>query len=151
MKLRFIVILLFVGCKLGDKIATNTSSGDMSIDKGVSVHQKVPLSASSDTIEGFDAFFDRFERDSVFQLSRASFPLKVVISDDNEEIKVLNRREWKFADFINIKGLIVSKTLITRNRKLVLFQIEDTGVNVTYFFDRKDGLWWLTSIVDESD
>lgn len=154
MKLSFIVILFFLGCKTSGKRtinAINIGSSDSSITSKLP-SEGVLQSVKSDSVEKFDAFFERFKRDSVFQLSRIQFPLKNTLnSDDEKEIKTIDKKEWNYTNFMNIKKLILSKTSISRSRVSVMLQIEDTGVNVTYNFDRKEGLWTLTSIIDESD
>lgn len=150
MKLLFIIVIFFLGCKADSKKKFSKHS-DSSIIRYVSVQGR-PLSAHSDSLENFDTFFNRFEIDSVFQLSRTEFPLKTIsYSDEEEETGTIDRKDGKYTNFTTIKGLIVSKTLISGSRASVLFSIEDTGINVTYYFDKKKGLWQLTSVVDESD
>jgi hypothetical protein len=105
--------------------------------------------------ENFDTFFNKFEADSATQLSRIDFPLKnIVKSTDGETpdtIKTMLRSDWKYSNFKHIKYLITKKIFINKTQMEVLFQIEETGVEVHYYFVNTNGYWRLHSITDDSD
>jgi hypothetical protein len=114
-------------------------------NKIVKVERKV-------TNEDFDLFFKNFNENAKFQFNRIAFPLqnRLVADDAADNVKVITKSEWEYTNFNEIKKIIINKTTV--NQKVeVLFSIEDTGVHVTYYFEKKKGLWFLTTIVDESD
>jgi len=104
------------------------------------------------TAESFDSFFKKFESDSTMQFSRIRFPLKHVLKDEEgDTVKVIGKGDWKYTDFSKIKKVIIRKDSIAGGKVNITLQIEDTGINVTYFFVKQKGAWWLNAIIDESD
>lgn len=50
--------------------------------------------------ESFNIFFNRFSTDSVFQISRIEFPLKLTIiggEGESDTIKFIEKKEWRFS------------------------------------------------------
>ncbi len=112
--------------------------------------------------ESFESFFEKFNRDSVFQMSRVVFPFKVMqINDvegpDNDEITYTNvfvaENDWKKVDFTfpNEKNVIVNKVEVNSDEVNLQYRVEDTGIFVEHFFQKKQGHWWLTYAKDNSD
>lgn len=102
--------------------------------------------------ENFDSFFEKFKTDSLFQLSRIVFPLKTIETlEEGQSAKLLTKDKWTYSNFSQIKKLIINKTTIDSFNESVLFSIEDTGIQTTYYFKNKNGLWKLTYTLDESD
>lgn len=111
--------------------------------------------------ESFESFFEKFNRDSTFQTSRVVFPFKVMqLSDEGESDDAdtynstfIARSDWKKVDFTfpNEKNIIVNKTRINENEVNFQYGIEDTGIYVEYFFQKREGKWWLVYAKDSSD
>jgi hypothetical protein len=113
---------------------------------------KEKLRSQTIKVENFNFFFDKFISDKSIQFSRTIFPLKTVYkSDEGTKTKIVKKTDWKYTNYNKIKKLITNKTIISKNEIEVVFQIEDTGINVTYQFKNINGLWWLSSTTDESD
>lgn len=126
---------------------SNQTDTSLSNRKVTSVHNPTKLKE-----ETFDIFFNKFKVDSVTQKSRIVFPLNNIHkTDEGEMIKVINKNDWKYTNFLLIKKLILTKKVLNQEKVSMLLSIEDTGVNVNYIFEKKAGQWWLTSIVDDSD
>lgn len=102
--------------------------------------------------ENFDVFFEKFQTQNAFQLSRIQFPLPVKsFTEDSEATNLMSKKEWKHTDFKSVKGLKIKKVRNEEKRVDVMLSIEDTGVQVVYHFYAKNGLWWLTYITDQTD
>ncbi|WP_394330837.1 DUF4348 domain-containing protein [Mucilaginibacter pineti] len=114
---------------------------------------KLVLTKSADTIDlKFDSFFNKFESDRSFQLSRIQFPLKVIsITEDGRHIKFMKKSEWTYTNFVKIKNIELNKSSRTKSEMDVKLSITDTGVQVVYHFQIKNGKWWLCGITDMSD
>lgn len=114
----------------------------------------------SEDIENFNAFFDRFSKDSIFQKSRVRFPLpykSVDIMDDAEEVSI-KESEWSYIDFISDQNAHKRNTdaftgtaeaLDASNARYVRRGI-DNGIFVEYLFKR-DTLWRLEQVIDKSN
>ncbi len=102
-------------------------------------------------LESFDAFYQKFFSDQVFQKNRIDFPLLNLLWDiDNKRFdkEIIRIEDWDFItlnDKKYIKKVIKSKSEGTLN-----IQIKDTGVSVNYIFILKNGRWYLNKIIDES-
>jgi len=104
--------------------------------------------------ENSDIFFDRFQKDSVFQKDRIIFPLKnILYNTDTESFdeKMINEKEWRFMDFLNLPENYLKKiTKLSDDEFNYNIQIEDTGVSVNYIFKIHNDKWYLVEIKDES-
>jgi hypothetical protein len=110
--------------------------------------------------ENFDVFFNKFQKDSIFQIDRIDFPLKCYIYEsgsymddegnvvdlDNSEI-VFEKENWNYQIFVGYKNFISKITDSEYNLEL---QIEDTGVSINYIFRLYNDFWYLVEIKDES-
>ncbi|MEO6524310.1 MAG: DUF4348 domain-containing protein [Mucilaginibacter sp.] len=105
--------------------------------------------------KNFDTFFTRFETDSVFQLSRISFPIKKTILEDDttKTVNEIKRNDWKYHNILTDKSekYIIDKIKVNQSEYKTAISIEDTGVHIEYNFVNKDGKWWLVDIVDNGD
>jgi len=104
--------------------------------------------------ESFDDFFEKFNKDSIFQFSRINFPLNNEIYDveSNELYKEnIKLENWKYFNFLALsKKYVKTVHQIKKDEVKINIQIIDTGVNVDYFFMVKNQKWILVKIVDES-
>lgn len=103
--------------------------------------------------ENFDIFLFRFASDKEFQLSRIEFPLKFKTweSSDLEEIieKKISKSDWEH-DFLFINESYRPQIydnfegeLRDSNQRLFQYIGVENGINTKYFFERKDGEWFL--------
>jgi hypothetical protein len=130
-----IICILFISCGSGSGTSGNK------VQKPVNNKNEV-----------FDVFFKMFDSDSTIQASRIKYPLKVVLRyEEGDTIKVIRRGDWKYFPLSKIKNGIISKDSVKANKINLISQIGDTGVQVTYFFVKEKGRWWLNSIVDDGD
>jgi len=103
-------------------------------------------------LEKFDDFYSRFHSDSLFQLSRISFPIGGFILNENGEEEPWTRENWIMH---KIKATDVDTSLfkvnITHTPDSVseLIFIEDGGFMARRTFKNKDGKWYLVFYSDE--
>lgn len=110
--------------------------------------------AVSSKKEDFGLFFKKFQSDSVFQLSRVSFPLKAEAkSDDGDSTRLVDKKDWTYTSIISgkIDRGIIHKKKLSANGYLVQCQVSDTGIELDYHFINKDGKWQLKYVEDYSD
>jgi hypothetical protein len=104
--------------------------------------------------EDFNTFFKKFEHDKAFQLSRITFPVKVLqIDEDDKRKKVfISKAKWEYTDLLSSKKekYILKIGKVKNNECAVNVMIEDTGVMVTHTFQLRSGKWWLILIEDAS-
>jgi len=104
--------------------------------------------------ESFNIFFNRFNTDSVFQISRIAFPLKLTIiggEGESNTTKFIEKKDWWFAHAQPEKNVIAKPEQTGKATARIHFFIEDTGFSVYYYFITRKGKWCMTSIRDESD
>lgn len=105
--------------------------------------------------ESFDDFFKRFEGDPKFQKRRIQFPLKYITinDDDSNSIKYIQKTTWKYSRVFTTGGSkrIIRKKLINASTMEVRLQVHDTGFEMDFTFVKKNNLWWLSVVRDESD
>ena len=113
--------------------------------------------SQSKNSEAFNSFFFQFKKSKSFQLERTLFPIKVIheasISESgNLETLLITKKNWEFSDFSASKNrnLKISQVRNSSNNYTVIFQIEDTGFYLRYFFKKLNGKWFLYKIRDES-
>ncbi|CAN5422082.1 hypothetical protein BH09BAC6_BH09BAC6_04200 [soil metagenome] len=144
--------LLFYSCAF---IVLTTTITCCNLNKGNSQSIKVnrkTLVTKKGARDDFDSFFYRFKTDSLFQLSRVKFPLKLtVIDDDGDTIKLIQKKDWRFIFHQKEDKEIVKKIVTGENMVNVDLMIEDTGVSINHYFVNTNGKWLLTAIKDASD
>jgi hypothetical protein len=105
-------------------------------------------------VENFDIFFDKFQKDSIFQKDRIIFPLKYFTYDtktDSFSEEFINKKEWKYFDFSKLPENYLRKIIkISDDEFKYNIQIEDTGVYVDYIFKIHNGKWYLVEVNDKS-
>ncbi len=106
--------------------------------------------------ENFDAFFKTFCGNSKFQKTRIVFPLKITsLDDENESTKLTDVKDWEYTNLIqktkDEKKNILTFEVKNPNSMGVIFSVEDTGIIVNHIFEKINGKWFLTGILDESD
>lgn len=98
--------------------------------------------------ENFESFYFKFNQDSIFQISRVKFPIKVYIIDGNYNPNEANENtnweiiDWRFLNFKNsdFKIKILKTDSIIKHS---LYQ-ENSGFEVYREFKLEKGKWFLT-------
>jgi hypothetical protein len=117
-------------------------------------HESIGLPMDS-THESFTSFLEKFNRDSTFQKSRTVFPFKVIQTEEEDEgdkTVLVEKDDWTHVDFSfpGDKKNIVTRIDVNNDEVNIRLQVEDTGVYVEHFFQKKQGQWWLVYVRDGS-
>jgi hypothetical protein len=156
-KLLFLNILLllfsFVSCKTETKNESNTITFENSKDENSNKEGK------SD--EDFNTFLKKFNQDSIFQISRIKFPLKVNESDPDQDYETIERI-IQLKDFTKLNFEYPKDALnkdydrYTRNIKIekdsAVIEIRgiENGIHSDIIFEKKNGKWKLKTWNDQS-
>ncbi len=109
--------------------------------------------------EDFNDFLEKFSKDSVFQLSRIDFPLKVSeLNDDYQVVETIVRKEdYSIFNFSVNKAGEIKKTdtyfqneIVSRNYAKLEIRGIDNGIYLDIFFERVEGKWKLKTWTDSS-
>jgi hypothetical protein len=153
--LYLILILAFLGCKLESrKVETEKSTES----KKETIQIKIPENVDND----FKVFLYYFSKDSIFQISRVNFPLKVMEVNQNntlEQIEMtIQKKEYTKLDFEYPKDALTRETsrftqnIKTKdNQSIVEIRGFDNGIYTDYFFEKENGKWILKSWDDNSN
>ena len=101
--------------------------------------------------EDFNAFFEKFKKDSVFQKQRVVFPLKVrVFNIDNlkTEENSLEEKDYEFLK-IDENEVSIEKKILKDSVKIIL-KGKDNGIYIETQFLKDKGIWKLESYNDQS-
>ena len=101
--------------------------------------------------EDFNAFFEKFKKDSVFQKQRVVFPLKVrVFNIDNLKTEE-NSLEEKNYEFLKIDENEVSiEKKISKDSVKIILKGKDNGIYIETQFLKDNGIWKLETYNDQS-
>jgi hypothetical protein len=118
-------------------------------------------------IEGefFEAFFDKFKMDSLFQRERVEFPFLVESIDTDSDTgpdkfnkKYIQKEDWKYANFhydesFATRGVdAYTQTIrIQLHNAVVQLRGVDNGIWIDYLFEKKVDKWMLVSEHDSSN
>jgi len=102
---------------------------------------------SNSSIENFDSFYDKFHKDSLFQISRLKFPLKGGRFEEDGEEK-WTKKNWsmlknKIYD-VDTTEYKVSYERHEKNFKEKVW-LEDSGFSFEYNFELINNKWFLVS------
>jgi hypothetical protein len=107
----------------------------------------------------FNDFIEKFSSDSLFQISRTKFPLKVTWEDTD------NNKGESFQDFSNFELIDFRikktnnktdnwelKSIIAEDNLSAKIEIHgiDNGILVYYLFVKENGIWKLVEVNDKS-
>ncbi len=154
-----IIILTHICCK--QKVNFNENSEK--IKDSVLLTQNV-LKDESNNFESvdldFNVFFEHFNKDSVFQISRVQFPILVkVLNDENFEIveKQILSKSYKIVDLSFDENSEARKyneysqeTIIKKNSAKILIRGIDNGIHCDFEFKKINGIWKLITWSDLS-
>lgn len=111
--------------------------------------------------EDFNAFLLKFNQDSIFQMSRINFPLKVKEADSDNDYKtierVINKKDFAKLDFTLPKDAqtrefdkFTQKIKLTKNNATIEVRGIDNGIHSDVIFEKVNGKWNLKTWIDES-
>ena len=106
----------------------------------------------SNRVENFDAFYDKFHKDTVFQLSRINFPIEG-FKVDHEGEKSWDKSNW---NYLSIKVYDVDKDTFkvyykkTSKQFIQKSWIENSGFLSEYRFKPINGKWFLVYALDQN-
>ena len=109
--------------------------------------------------EDFNDFLEKFSKDSIFQLSRIDFPLRVSeLNDDYQVIETLVQKEdYLIFDFsINNVGPVkktdnyFQKVIVNEKDAKLEIRGIDNGIYLDIFFERIEGKWKLKTWKDST-
>ena len=134
-RITFILILLFSAC--------GTQSNE---------------SKSKDSLsnETFNEFFDKFRKDSLFQIERVKFPW--IIPSENGESIVINKTQWLHANF-DYHDSLAERKIDAYTQRISTYgdtvKIElrgvDNGLHIDFVFAKIHDKWFLYSEKDLSN
>ncbi len=123
-------LLLFISCQSNTKGKVNTDSN----------------------IENFEVFYDRFHKDSVFQMSRLAFPLAGGNFDNGQEYQ-WTKDNWSLLK-VRIQDVDTTKFKVkylkTDKEFYEKFWLEESGFWGEYRFEVQNGCWYLTYAVEHN-
>ncbi|MBF6640282.1 DUF4348 domain-containing protein [Flavobacterium sp. J49] len=151
--LLLILVLIFVECKpeigkVEDENQTENKVSEFKIPKNID--------------DNFKVFLSYFSKDSVFQVSRVKFPLKVMEVDENNMMesieKTIEKEEYTKLDFEYPKDALTrefdrytQKVKTNGNKVTVEIRGVDNGIYTDFYFEKVNGKWFLKSWNDTSN
>ncbi|SNY94786.1 DUF4348 domain-containing protein [Flagellimonas pacifica] len=119
------------------------------------------IEMDKDCGEIFDAFFERFAKDSIFQRNRVKYPLEWFyykdVTDKAPTMEIVEYGSSNYVDFTKDKEAFNNEydkyeVEIEKKENHNLYKLLgiDNGIHVTYKFNLIDGCWYLVEILDES-
>lgn len=98
----------------------------------------------------FELFIDKINKDCEFQKSRISFPLESISLIDMEnntyDTVFVARKDYECMEFTSPKSNVSEEEVILKfnhlseTEKIILLQVEDTGIHIRYFFNCKNNI-----------
>ena len=146
------IFFLLIGCKKENEAEINnniqTKQDSLSQSQERRETNKVVVQ------EDFYGFIEMFSKKRAFQLERVQFPLSIQVLDDDFELQeiVITQEKYTFLNFILPDDFLEYKQNIFIDSKNA--KIEQRGLNngymIDYFFENKNGKWYLKSWIDAS-
>jgi hypothetical protein len=147
--------ILFLNCK-----NEKTESGNEELEKSKVENARIEKPTLKIADENFEDFLKEFSRDSVFQITRVKFPLKVKGLDyDNmeEQEKMISKSDYRKLDFTYPKNALTreldrysQKNVLKNNIMVVEIRGTDNGIYSDFVFEKIAGKWFLKSWLDQS-
>ncbi|OWP82719.1 hypothetical protein BWK59_14365 [Flavobacterium davisii] len=155
LKTYFILLLtiLFISCK--------KETATIEAPKEVKEIQSAPINTNTKTIDNdFKSFLEVFSKDSVFQVSRVTFPLVLEEWIDPETgtvKKLIDKKAYETIDFRYPKDALTreydryTQTVKFKDNKAVVeIRGVDNGIYADYIFEKINGKWLLISCNNQS-
>ena len=158
-----LISFLFINCKNEKIKATKEQAEKLKVE-----NIKIKKTTSKIVDENFEVFLEKFSHDSVFQISRVNFPLKVK-EIDLETMAELDKTKSEFKDLTILKSdyttldFTYPKDALTReldrytqkiktNKNITVVEIRgaDNGIYSDFYFEKIDGKWFLQTWKEQS-
>lgn len=150
-----------VGCtdkkpmSMNDREAMDSIADTTTIDTLEELVSEQPIPRAADEL--FDDFFFNFASNRKFQLSRIQFPLA---GEKGKRPTAVSSKEWKTERFYfpqnfytqildSKKDLLLSKDTSINHVEVEKIFLDQQAVK-TYYFDRLNGQWMLTAVIQDS-
>ena len=163
MNLRNILLLLlavtFISCSnSSDRTSTSGQSTSNKIAADSNNNKKYqPSNIPADLDSKFEKFIEYFNKDSLFQVSRIDFPLKVRAFDEDKEIEtVITKSDFRMLHFGDKSAKTreydkYEETIkVNGNKAVIKTRGIDNGIFIDIYFEKKNGTWKLLTWVDSS-
>ncbi|MFK8266259.1 DUF4348 domain-containing protein [Capnocytophaga cynodegmi] len=100
----------------------------------------------------FDEFFKKFNTDKSFQLSKIIFPITISIDEMGEiSQKTIAKNKWEFDEIDENSDMYYVIKTVEGDNATVWLSGKENGINVEYFFEKRNEKWFLVSMKDSSD
>lgn len=150
-----LLLLLFTNCKNDG----HNLNGQKESEKNVIVKTH-KINKDSDE-EHFHEFLLKFNKDSLFQISRIDFPLKVKESDSEKDYGlseiIIQKADYQKMDFTYLESYKTQEydkfeqhIKIKKNRAIIEIRGIDNGIRADYIFEKRKGKWNLATWIDSS-
>lgn len=161
--LLFLISFLFFNCK-NEVTKQKITKQQITEQEDKNTEKQIPKV----TNENFEAFLHKFSQDSIFQISRVKFPLKVKeidlesmaeLDENRSEFKdrTILKSDYTKLDFTYPKDALTreldrytQKTTIKNNRAVVEIRGVDNGIYSDFYFEKIDGKWFLQTWKEQS-
>ena len=101
--------------------------------------------------EDADEFYNQFKLDPIFRSQRVEDPLRYESIQEEDTIKsFINGFVFTFDELYESKEVIYTFKKINSHTFVIIEQVEDTGIYLTYVFIIKKNHWYLHKIIDSS-
>lgn len=138
-KILFIIFIVFTSCKNNN--------------------QKIEIPKNVD--DNFNIFLKYFSKDSIFQISRVNFPLKVKELDSDENFETIEKNidisEYKKINLNYSNENLTKETdkysqniKIGTDKAVIEIRGIDNGIHTDIVFEKKKGKWKLITWIDSS-
>ncbi len=145
----FFLFSVIISCNRTTKEVTTISKEEVKPE----IKKESTKKSKAVKYENYNTFYNRFHRDSLFQMSRVKFPIGGYFTDTVGEERTWSKTNWimhrskiQEADTSIYKVNIESATTV---KKEELF-IEGGGFKVERKFQRINGKWFLVYYIDEN-
>jgi len=145
-----ILLVIFLSCK---------KEKNISIEIGKNLPSNTEVKVSKQVDNDFNVFFKLFNQDSIFQMSRVDFPLKIKTLDGEYELinQIVKKEEYRITEFL-IGNTQTNHEYDNFKQDIVLGEEEvivswvgiDNGIAVEFMFKKNNGKWMLITYVDHS-
>lgn len=150
-----ILLILFTNCK--------NDAQDLKIEKELKRSTTIRESKINKITneENFNEFILKFNKDSIFQISRIDFPLKVKESDFEKEYRlseiIIQKANYQKMDFTYLESYkkqeydkFEQDIKIEKNSAVIKIRGIDNGIFADYIFEKRNGKWYLITWIDSS-
>lgn len=146
-----IIGLIIISCK-------QEPNKNIKINEIEPIIKKIPNNIDND----FNVFLKYFSKDSVFQVSRVIFPLKVMEVDENNMLEsieqIIEKRDYTTIDFEYPNDMMSRETerytqkIILKNSKVIIeIRGVDNGICTDFYFVKIKEKWFLEGWNDTSN